>query len=1145
MASDDELGGESFEDSSPLSPLQQGILSRTLTAAGGPSPIQIGASREASDSELFNTAWQKAVRTSFHAEEQEEVPLSFAQERLWFFEQLEPGKVVNNIGFCLEIRGALDVVALEKAATEMFRRHAGLRTVFLKRDGRPIGKVLPSQQINVPVRDLTQFPGPERACAALRMAETAAREAFDLASGPLLRLQLLKLASDHQWLVVTTHHIVCDEWSTAILYRELTVLYAASAAGQAAPLTPLTVQYHDYARWQRLRPAAEMEAAFGYWKQKLSGKLPVLDLPADRSRPAAQRYNGSVVPIHLPLELTRRLEAVARREDVTLDMLLLAAFKALLHRYTGQEDIIVGAPVAGRPLPETEPLIGMFVNILPMRTVLSSEMAFRDLLQRVRATALEASAHQQLPFERLVDALQLERDLSRSPVFQAMFVLQNAPTEIPAFAGTQLCARPLHTGTAKYDITVSLENTSEGLCGFVEFNSDLFDEATVQRFCGHFQTLLSGVVEDVTRCIGQLPLLTDAEREQILVTWNLTEQPFAQTKCVQDLFQEQVESSPEAIAAVFEDEQLTYRQLNDRANAVAAHLQALGAGPEARIGICIRRSLEMLVGLLGILKSGAAYVPLDPMYPSERLAFMLEDAQVHALLTERSLASDFAQAQTRVMSVEDIATSAVQKSVRSGAAPDDLAYVIYTSGSTGKPKGVMIRHRNVTNFFSGIDQVLGKTPGVWLAVTSICFDISVLELLWTVTRGFKVVIQSDEGGWRANTTRRTHHESYEIPDQIRRNAVTHFQCTPSLMGMLLQEKGAREAIASVNTILLGGEALPASLLEQLQPQQRIINMYGPTETTVWSTSQVIERGRPITIGRPMVNTKIYILDRFQQPTPIGIPGELYIGGAGVVRGYFNRPELTAERFVQNPFAGEPEQRMYHTGDLARYRPDGTIEFLGRLDHQVKLRGFRIELGEIEAALRQIAGIREAVVVVRELNANDKRLAAYLVADKTTDASQVRRALKDRLPDYMVPSLLTFLPKLPLTPNGKIDRKALPEPEGLRAAPSAAFAPAQSDTERRIAGIWRDILRVEQVGLNDNFFDLGGHSLLMVRAQAKIASVFGKEVPVLQLFQYPTIGALAKLLGESPRERMACDKIRDRARLQRQAFSWGARAEVAA
>lgn len=518
--------------------------------------------------------------------------------------------------------------------------------------------------------------------------------------------------------------------------------------------------------------------------------------------------------------------------------------------------------------------------------------------------------------------------------------------------------------------------------------------------------------------------LTASERDRLLIEWNATETAYPQHRCVHELFEEQVERTPHAIAAVFENEEWTYRELNHRANAVAAQLRSAGAGPEKLVGICARRSLQMLAGLIGILKSGAAYVPLDPAYPKERVKFMLEDAEVHALLTEEGVAKDFDISPEKIVRLEDIAPLQSQENLASGGASENLAYVIYTSGSTGKPKGVMIRHRNVVNFFAGMDQILGTQPGVWLAVTSICFDISVLELLWTLTRGFKVVIQSDGGGLRALAARNGH--SYEIPDQIRRNAVTHFQCTPSLMSMLLQEKRTREAMAAVKTVLLGGEALSESLVEQLQGPERIINMYGPTETTVWSTSQVVERGKAVTIGRPMANTKIYILDESRQPTPVGVAGELHIGGAGVARGYWKRPELTAERFVTNPFASG--EKIYRTGDLARYRADGSIEYLGRLDHQVKLRGFRIELGEIEAALRQFAGIREAAVVVREFGANDKRLAAYLVADCPMDAGQVRSALKEKLPDYMVPSLVTFLEKMPLTPNGKIDRKALPEPE---------------------------------------------------------------------------------------------------------------------
>jgi amino acid adenylation domain-containing protein len=543
-------------------------------------------------------------------------------------------------------------------------------------------------------------------------------------------------------------------------------------------------------------------------------------------------------------------------------------------------------------------------------------------------------------------------------------------------------------------------------------------------------------------------LLTAAEREQLLVQWNATEMAYPHDRCAHELFEEQVVRTPNGVAAVFENEELTYRELNQRANAIAAKLRSAGAGPEKLVGVCAGRSLNMLAGLLGILKSGAAYVPLDPMYPKERVKLMLEDAEVHALLTEKGLAKQFDISPAKIVYLEDISAKNAEENRPSGAVPENLAYVIYTSGSTGKPKGVMIRHRNVVNFFTGMDQILGTTPGVWLAVTSICFDISVLELLWTVTRGFKVVIQSDQGGLRANAARNG--ASYEIPDQIRRNAVTHFQCTPSLMGMLLQEKGAREAMATVKTVLLGGEALSASLVEQLQGPERIINMYGPTETTVWSTSQVIERGKPITIGRPMANTKLYILDESKQPTRIGVAGELYIGGAGVARGYWKRSELTAERFVPNPFTSEDEERIYRTGDLARYRADGAIEYLGRLDHQVKLRGFRIELGEIEAALRQLKGVREAAVVVRELNANDKRLAAYLVADEAMEAAHVRSALSQKLPDYMVPSLVTFLAKMPLTPNGKIDRKALPEPKSESATDGQFRLELPYDMPRRPA-----------------------------------------------------------------------------------------------
>jgi amino acid adenylation domain-containing protein len=1131
MASNEELGGGPFEDPGLFSPMQGTMLVQSIFPE---SPTR---SQVADGPGGQNTIPQTRVSAGTG-----DVPLSFPQEQLWFLEQLHPGRVVNHIAFRLEIEGTLDVAALERAATDLVRRHQIFRTAFAKSDGRPAANVLPPEPVTIVLQDLTQFPVSERERAAVRIAEAAARTPFDLTIGPLLRMEALKLAPEHHWLIFTLHHLAGDGSSITILVRELAALYEASLGGKSAALEPLPLQYQDFARRQRAEfERGAMNGDLAYWREKLSGKLPVLDLPGDRPRPPVQTWNAAIVPVSFSADLVEGLAATAARENVTVDTVLLAAFKALLHRFSGQEDIIVGTIVHGRMPEEARDLIGPFENILALRTTVAGEMPFRELLARVSETRMSADAHQQCPFEKIVDLLPLERDLSRSPVFQVMFTFREEASKTPAFGGAQARMQKVHTGAGKCDLTMSLTKTEDALAGYLEFNSDVFDRAMVERVCAHYETLLDGLVANCETTVATLPLLTSAEREQLLAAWNATETPYSRDRCIHELFEEQVRRAPDEPAVVFEDQELSYRELNYRANAVAAHLKGLGAGPEARIGICMNRSIEMLAGLLGILKAGAAYVPLDPAYPKERLALMIEDAQVHALLTEETLAGGFESWPAKVVLMESISSKALEECPASGATSENLAYLIYTSGSTGRPKGVMIRHRNVVNFFTGMDAVLGPKPGVWLAVTSICFDISVLELLWTVTRGFKVVIQSDEGGLRATAARQADGSvtGYDIPAQIKRRGITHLQCTPSLMGMLLQENGAREAIASVNTVLLGGEALTASLLDQLEGVPRIINMYGPTETTVWSTSEVVQRGAPVTVGRPMANTTIYILDRFQQPVPIGVPGELYIGGEGVVRGYWNRPELTAERFVPNPFA--PQVRLYRTGDLARYRPDGRIEFLGRLDHQVKLRGFRIELGEIEAALRQMPGVRESVVVVREVSANDKRLAAYLVAEKPIEAAQLRRTLKEKLPDYMVPAWFTFLAKLPLTPNGKIDRKALPEPEALAGA-RAAFVPPQTRIEHSIAGIWRELLGVEKIARTDSFFDLGGHALLAVQAQARIAAALGVEFSVLQFFQNPTVSALARLLGDTPKEPVALNKFKARAQ---QNLLRRARAEVGA
>jgi amino acid adenylation domain-containing protein len=725
-----------------------------------------------------------------------------------------------------------------------------------------------------------------------------------------------------------------------------------------------------------------------------------------------------------------------------------------------------------------------------------------------------------------------------------MFVLQNEPLRPLELAGLKLNPVHVHSGTAKFDLMFSLEETENGLGGFVEYNTDLFDEPTVTRMLGHFQTLLEGVVANPGIKISELPLLPPGEREQMLVEWNRTRAEFPRDKCLHELIEEQARRTPDAVAVVFEDEQLTYRELDRRGDRLAAELRTAGVGPEVRVGICMERSLEMMVGLLGILKAGGGYVPLDPAYPMERLAFMLEDSRASVLLTQPSLRDRFnfeisnlqvlCESETRHESRARTRTKNEDEQTDSTPHSDCLAYVLYTSGSTGRPKGVMVTHRNVVNFFTGMDRVLGLQPGVgravrqdakavvWLAVTSISFDISVLELFWTLARGFKVVIQPDEKRFRPvsrSEERFPDGRRASVAEQIVRHGVTHLQCTPSLAGALALAPESLEAMRLLDKLLLGGEALPVPLAQKLRQVLRgeLINMYGPTETTVWSaTHRVAETGNVIPIGRPIANTAIYILDKNRQPVPAGVPGEIFIGGEGVARGYLNQPELTAERFIPNPFGDKSETgapRLYRTGDLGRFRADGTIEFLGRRDHQVKIRGHRIEPGEIESTLARHPAVREAVVMAREDSRGDRRLVAYAVLKAEIAADELRRFLTDKLPEAMMPSAFVFLEKLPLTPNGKVNRKALPAPPESRPDSGTAYVAPRTKRESAIAGVWQELLHVEQVGLHDNFFDLGGHSLLVVQVQAVLRDRLGIDLPVVKLFQYPTVHSLAGFLNE--------------------------------
>jgi amino acid adenylation domain-containing protein len=1107
-------------------------------------------------------------------------PLAFAQERLWFMEQFEPGQSFNNIPVAIRLEGAFSFNALERAVAEIVQRHQTLRTAFRNADGRPAAVVAPEAAVSIPAIDLSSLTAVRREAEAERLMSDEARRPFDLAQSPLLRVKVIRLASDEHLLLLTTHHIVCDGWSMGVFYRELTTLYQAFSRQQPALLPDLPFDYADFARAQRERlQGGVLEKLLGFWKQQLNGAQTTLNLPTDRPRPPVQTYCGATQHFALPARLAVELSRLARKEDVTLFMLLLAAFQALLHRYTGQEDLLVGSPIAGRMRVETEGLIGLFLNTLALRGDLSGDPAFRELLGRTRRVTLDAYAHQELPFEKLVDALQPGRDLSRPPLFQAMFVLQNAPLHPLELAGLKLTPLPTHSGTAKFDLMLSLEEDAGGLSGFIEYNTGLFDAETVTRLLGHYQTLLEAVIANVEQRLSRLPLFTKTERKQILAEWNDTRAEFPKDKCVHQLFEEQVERTPGAVAVICDDEQLTYHELNERANQLAHELQTLGVGPETRVGICVKRSLEMMVGLLGIHKAGGCYVPLDPKYPRERLDFMLEDAQAPVLLTQDKLKAGFKFEMPNLKVLCLDAPRLNQRGATRAAAPrtavkpENLAYVIYTSGSTGRPKGVMVTHRNVVNFFAGMDRVLGTDPGIWLAVTSISFDISVLELFWTLTRGFKVILQPDDDLVQTSPPRgpstdqprdaRRDGDSviaglpdldrpkelsnpptpangrrYSAPEQILRHGVTHLQCTPSLARTFVLAPESLEAVRRLDRLLLGGEALPGSLAKQLREIMRgeLVNMYGPTETTVWSAvHRVEETDHAIPIGRPIANTEIYILDKNLQPAPIHVAGEIFIGGEGVTRGYLNRPELTAEKFIRNPFSSDASARLYRTGDLGRFRADGTIEFLDRIDNQVKIRGHRIEPGEIELALSRHPAVREIVVVAREDTPGDKRLVAYVVAapGARPTATELRRFAQDKLPEPMTPSAFVFLDALPLTPNGKVNRKALPAPVGRRPELETAYLAPRSGQEKTIAKVWRELLGVEAVGLNDNFFDLGGNSLLVVQAQARLREALGRDLPVVKLFQYPTVKALAGFLCE--REPVSLAKIHDRGRRKQAAF----------
>ncbi|KYG06012.1 hypothetical protein BE21_37340, partial [Sorangium cellulosum] len=1049
-----------------------------------------------------------------------ELPLSFAQQRLWFLEQMQPDSALYNIPFAVRLEGPLDVAALERSFFEIVRRHEALRTTFPSRRGQPRQVIAGEPSFSLPICDLTALPVPEQEAEVRRRAEEDAGRPFSLAEGPLLRAALLRRSERAHVLLVSLHHIVSDGWSTGVLVRELCSLYEAFSAGRPGALPELPVQVADHALWQRQWLSGDvLEAQLAYWRRQLGGAPPLLALPTDRPRPPLKSYRGAARPVTLRPELCAALRALGRRHNVTLFMTLLAALKVLLSRYAGQEDIVVGTPIAGRNQVEIEGLIGFFVNTLALRTDLSGEPTFLELLARVREVTLEAYAHQELPFEKLVEELAPARDLGRSPLFQVMFVLQNAPSPELRLGEARLSPLPLATTTAKFDLLLSLEEGDQGLMGSVEYATDLFEDATIARMISDLQTLLEAIVKEPERSIGELSLVTPEERRRLLWAWNDTKVERPQDPCVHELLEAQVERTPDALAVQLGGEQLSYRELNRRANRLAHHLRSLGVGPGALVGLCVERSPAAMVALLGVLKAGGAYVPIDPSYPGARIAAMLEDATAPVVLTQASLAPRLPPSGASIVCLDTDGerwSRAPEDNPAPITTPDELAYVLYTSGSTGEPKGVAMPHRPLANLLFWQLRSFGH-PGAarTLQFASMSFDVSFQEIFSTWSSGGALVLLGDDD--RRDPSRLLHWLDELSVERA---------YLPPVMLQQVAEAAAREGRAprALREITTAGEQLIvtraiADLLAAL-PGCSLQNHYGPTEAHVVTAFTLPERPElgPAPIGRPIDNVRIHLLDRHLEPVPIGVAGELYIGGACLARGYWRRPELTRQRFLPDPHGGEPGARLYRTGDLARYQPDGSIEFLGRVDRQVKLRGFRIELGEIDAALTRHPDVHEAAVVLREDAPGDRRLVAYMVPRGAAKATaEVRSHLQGELPAYMIPAAFVWIEAMPLTSNGKLDRGALPAPGAAQIERDALLAPRDT-LELELVRIWEELLNVRPVGVRDDFFALGGHSLLAAQLMARIHERLGQAFPLSTLFQGSTVETLAQRLRERARPR---------------------------
>jgi amino acid adenylation domain-containing protein len=1074
----------------------KGILNAELTAElKARKPEILEFLRTSAHSSVSNTPIVPAHRDG-------QLTPSLAQQRLWFLEQFDQDSTAYNMPFGLRFRGVLDQDALRRGFQEVIRRHEILRTRLINVNGVPKGTVQPASDWNLEVRSLLETPALQREDELKRIVDEEVRRKFDLTRDVLARACLVELGAEDHALIVTIHHIAADGQSVAIFTSELTHLYDAFHSGQVSPLPDLSLQYSDYADWHRqLVDNGIFESELLYWRKQLGGPLPVTEIPTDRPRHATMTYRGAVGRQMLDADIHQALRGFATAGKTSTFVVLMAALKILLFRYTSQSDVIVGSATAGRGRKELEGIMGLFINNLVLRTDLSGQPTGEDVIARVRDTVLNAFANENVTLDRLLDVLKPDRELNRSPLFQVMFILHNGSKTWPKLPGLTIEPLDFDPGTSRYDFTIeAFEDEDHKLQLVWQYNTDLFDSSTIERMQQSYLQILEQLMAQPQLPISKFQVLSPAEQRQLVAPVERTVYP---DLCIHEWFAQQAERTPGATAVVCGGEQLSYREVQEHANRLANRLRAMGVGPGVIAALCLNRSVNMVVAVLAVLTAGGAYVPLDPEYPSERLEYMLSDSGARVLVTEESLLNLLPTLPLPSVCLDrDRSSLRMEHSTApaTGALPNHLAYVIYTSGSTGKPKGVEVAHRSVVNLLAFMQRQLGVGPqDRLLAVTTLSFDIAGLELFLPLVCGAQVILATRDAVWNGAT----------LADLIQQSGATMMQATPVTWRLLLD---AGWAGSPDFKILCGGEALPLELAKRLLATGgELWNLYGPTETTIWSTvHRMDDCGGLVPIGKPIANTEAFVLDANRELTPVGVAGELYLGGDGLARGYLGRAELTAEKFVTHPF--RPGDRLYRTGDLVRWLADGNLEYLGRLDHQLKLRGYRIELGEIEVALEQQPDIQQAAVVLHLDTLGEQRLTAYLVTrgDASIDPSALREALSHKLPSYMVPSALVRLNELPLTPNKKVDRKTLAA-RPFEVPVSSVYVPPRTNAEQKVAAIWQELLRTERIGVSDNFFDLGGYSLLVVQLQSRLLQQFQKELSLVELFQHPTVASQASLI----------------------------------